>query len=460
MNILNSLKDLANDELMAKVSLALGVDEKNLSKVIQASIPTLLGGILYTDSKKHHTLVNIFEQAARNDNLMGDMLSNVAGGNVPANDIMQSVLNAIFWEKKSGVINILTNLGGTKVESVEIILGFVGGLVASFFGSKMKTDGLNFGDLLDLLAQEKENIMVALPDGLATTLGLSKGPAEAVQHVMKNTTNANNAAMLAVAVPVSESTRAADNATQVVKNRVSDTTMKWLWPLILLAGLAIGLLYFLKGCNHVGVKEDLEQIEGSVGVVDEQVANTSSDLVDTAVATNASGVLNEDGDWIATKGALVTLKTEDGRLIETNKGSVAEKLYQFAMDQSAVPDKNRPSNWFNFDGLLFQSGSSILKSGAEKEIATTVDVLNAFPKLKIKIGGYTDNSGDPNVNLKLSESRARMVYQTLLNKGAQKTSFDSKAFEGYGDQYPICTTNGSEACKAQNRRIAVVVISK
>ena len=61
--------------------------------------------------------------------------------------------------------------------------------------------------------------------------------------------------------------------------------------------------------------------------------------------------------------------------------------------------------------------------------------------------------------MKLSEQRAKTVYNKLIALGAEQTSFDAKPYEGYGPQHPI-EDNSSESGRAQNRRIAISVRQK
>ena len=86
--------------------------------------------------------------------------------------------------------------------------------------------------------------------------------------------------------------------------------------------------------------------------------------------------------------------------------------------------------------------------------------MKAYPTVKIKLGGYTDNTGDSMANVKLSDARAKTVYTQMMNKGVAKTSFiDEKPFEGYGPQHPVGDNNTPEG-KAQNRRISISVRAK
>jgi len=123
--------------------------------------------------------------------------------------------------------------------------------------------------------------------------------------------------------------------------------------------------------------------------------------------------------------------------------------------ESAAPvDK---TTWFNFDRLTFATGSAQLDIEKSKEQLTNIaEILKAFPKVKLKIGGYTDNTGDAAANLKLSDDRADAVEDALEAMGISDDRLDA---EGYGDKHPVAD-NATEEGRAQNRRIAVRVTEK
>jgi outer membrane protein OmpA-like peptidoglycan-associated protein len=84
------------------------------------------------------------------------------------------------------------------------------------------------------------------------------------------------------------------------------------------------------------------------------------------------------------------------------------------------------------------------------------EIMKAYPKVKAKIGGYTDNTGDPDSNLKLSQDRATNVMNELVVLGVAS---DRLTAEGYGQQHPVAD-NGTDAGRQQNRRIAFRVTEK
>ncbi|WP_428657298.1 sodium-translocating pyrophosphatase [Runella sp.] len=127
-------------------------------------------------------------------------------------------------------------------------------------------------------------------------------------------------------------------------------------------------------------------------------------------------------------------------------------LIDFIRSDKAV-DK---TTWFDFDRLLFETGKSTLKPESQEQLKNVSEILKAYPAVNIKLGGYTDNTGDANANLKLSSDRAAAVETELVNMGIDNTRIDS---EGYGDQYAVAS-NDTEEGRAKNRRISIRVTKK
>ncbi|MBO7567311.1 MAG: OmpA family protein [Bacteroidales bacterium] len=101
------------------------------------------------------------------------------------------------------------------------------------------------------------------------------------------------------------------------------------------------------------------------------------------------------------------------------------------------------------NGIQFETGKSkILKSSYSilNDIAKT---MQDNPEYKLYIKGHTDNVGDAQLNLKLSQERADEVLKYLKDKGVEADRMHS---EGFGDTRPVAPNN-SNANRAKNRRV-------
>jgi len=106
--------------------------------------------------------------------------------------------------------------------------------------------------------------------------------------------------------------------------------------------------------------------------------------------------------------------------------------------------------------IFFDPNKYDLKPESGAELAEIVQLLKDNPTLKIQINGYTDNSGNPADNIKLSEDRAKSVTDYLIAKGIAPIRLSSK---GWGDTQPIADNNTPEG-RARNRRTELKVISR
>jgi outer membrane protein OmpA-like peptidoglycan-associated protein len=129
------------------------------------------------------------------------------------------------------------------------------------------------------------------------------------------------------------------------------------------------------------------------------------------------------------------------------------KLVNFLVDPAKVVDKNV---WFDFDRLQFETGSTRLKTESKAQIDNVVEIMKAFPASVLKIGGYTDNVGDPVNNKKLSDDRAKVVAAAIVGAGIDGKRIEA---EGYGEEHPIGDNSTPEG-RAKNRRTALSVRGK
>jgi outer membrane protein OmpA-like peptidoglycan-associated protein len=103
--------------------------------------------------------------------------------------------------------------------------------------------------------------------------------------------------------------------------------------------------------------------------------------------------------------------------------------------------------------VLFDTGQYSLKPGAREKLAKVAGILIAYPSLNIAVGGYTDNVGGDEMNLKLSENRAGAVRDYLVQQGVVANSVSAT---GFGNTSPVAS-NDNSAGRQENRRVELVV---
>jgi len=115
----------------------------------------------------------------------------------------------------------------------------------------------------------------------------------------------------------------------------------------------------------------------------------------------------------------------------------------------------------SFDRMIFfDFDSAVVKTESYPIIDELVDQLLSHPKLKYEIQGHTDNIGPKKnkqeYNIKLSEARAKAVFDELVKRGVP----DNKLrWRGFGMSEPIAT-NDTEEGRAKNRRTKFVIMAR
>ena len=104
----------------------------------------------------------------------------------------------------------------------------------------------------------------------------------------------------------------------------------------------------------------------------------------------------------------------------------------------------------------FVTGKSELTQLSRYQVAYLANELKRNPNVRIELAGHTDNTGSDEVNLALSDARAKVVYNLLLQKGVDADRLSAK---GYGSSQPI-TDNDTDAGRQKNRRTEARIIAQ
>jgi OmpA-OmpF porin, OOP family len=118
----------------------------------------------------------------------------------------------------------------------------------------------------------------------------------------------------------------------------------------------------------------------------------------------------------------------------------------------AIREKVAEKSW----NIEFESGSNRLTPQAEKALQNLFNDLVVASNLKVEIHGHTDNAGDPNKNMQLSEDRAFAVKQWLEKKSSSNFPEGRLAVIAHGQMNPL-VSNATPEGKAKNRRVTIVM---
>lgn len=98
--------------------------------------------------------------------------------------------------------------------------------------------------------------------------------------------------------------------------------------------------------------------------------------------------------------------------------------------------------------IFFETNKYDLKPQSIVELEKLKQFLQNNPTVKIELSGHTDNVGDKQKNITLSENRAKAVLNYLIEKGIEANRLK---YKGYGDTQPI-DDNKTEIGRSNNRR--------
>ena len=103
--------------------------------------------------------------------------------------------------------------------------------------------------------------------------------------------------------------------------------------------------------------------------------------------------------------------------------------------------------------VVFDQSEYNLLPESYPELNKLIQALQANPVLRVEIAGHNDNVGDQRLNQSLSENRAKVVGNYLIQHGIRATRITTV---GYGGSRPI-VGNTNEEQRAKNRRVELIV---
>ncbi|MEO5943788.1 MAG: DUF937 domain-containing protein [Ferruginibacter sp.] len=422
INLVEAVKSLLTPDLINKAGNYLGENESGVSKAISGIVPAIFTGLINKVST--HEGANTVAQMAQEQNHSGiqDNISALFGndGGGIMNNASKFIQN-LFGNKSDTVTSLISEFSGLKGASSSSLFAMVSPLILSFLGKHAAANNMNAGGLAALVTDQQQHVEAATPAGLQL---------QSIIGTPKTTDHPGHT----------------EADTAFVESSSMSSGIRWLFPILLFVLLAAAALYFYKGCNNTTPSNEHATTE---------VTDTSNTETNPVVTTTA-GSVDSMGNYVYNLGNMVSIDLPNGAgKLEVGENSTEAKLVHFLMDKNAMIDSAK-GNWFEFTNVRFNTGSSTITEESMGQLKNMVLIAKAFPEAKFKIGGYTDNTGSEDTNLRLSKTRAGVVAEKIKSLGASGSITGS---DGYGSQFPIgdnATTEG----KAQNRRVSVNVKAK
>ncbi len=106
------------------------------------------------------------------------------------------------------------------------------------------------------------------------------------------------------------------------------------------------------------------------------------------------------------------------------------------------------------NNVFFGQGKSDLLSSSYPELDRIVKIMKDNPTMQVELSGHTDNRGNAQLLLQLSQQRVDNVKKYVVSKGIAESRIVTKA---YGGTKPI-NINDSETEHAKNRRVEFKIL--
>jgi outer membrane protein OmpA-like peptidoglycan-associated protein len=411
-NLFDSVRGYLGNDVIDNASNVLGESEGNMQKAVSGAIPAVITGIM--DKASSGDAGNLLRMAKETFN--SGMLSNI-GRFFTDNTLISrgtELLKGIFGDRLNNVSNMIANYAGIKSSSATALLTATAPAALGALGSHASSTNMNTAGFLTFLNNQKDNILSAVPSGLNLAGALGLSTLGSIGSRLNNAVSGIGSSIKSTAA------------------NLQSTPKKTNWIVPALLALALIALIWL----FMGKRGNRHE-------------NTSINMRPDSAIASAPPVSRPAAP------ASIMVQLPNGTEINANKGGIEDQLVKFLNDPSQKVDK---STWFDFDNVNFETGSATIMPGSMTQIKNIAAILKAFPHAAIKIGGYTDKTGNENSNLKLSQARAEAVSSALKDNGVPE--FQLAGAEGYGSQFAKAAADAPDEERKKDRRMAVNVQKK
>jgi outer membrane protein OmpA-like peptidoglycan-associated protein len=446
-NVLEEVLKYFEATVVSRASAAVGESEAGVKKALPKVVPVVLS-----------CLIKLSEQPGGTD-VLWTMTNDaqetgpevLASEQVPARARRgQELVRSLLADSYANRVETIAVESGIGPKAVEALLGMVVPVMFYVIGRHVVERQLDVPQLGQWLSLQRMSITgLMLADAAAHTTPAAAYPPQRVMAPGRPESGAHTRQSAAVS-----------------STAEARTSRQWLWPAVIIMGAVI--MGYLLGQQREG-----GSFSQPTGVVAASLSNsyvptsaekgayaaTADARTPTAVPiTTVSGRYDAATEnYIYDTGQPVNITLADGNKQTVGANSTENKLYTFLTDSAMEVDSvNRTKGWINFDRVYFDPKKATLTDESILQLRNVAAIMKNYPAAHIKIGGYTDSTGNYMDNLKLSEARATSAMAALVDMGIPANRIEAK---GYGVKHNVAS-NETPVGRSLNRRISLRVTRK
>jgi outer membrane protein OmpA-like peptidoglycan-associated protein len=397
-NLVQTVINAVSPDLITKLSGLLGESPGSVGKGVAAAAPALLAAALQQSSTTTgaNGLLEMIGQVTGGGDILERLPALLSDDTARAGLLSQGkgLADGLLGANSAGVTNTLASFAGLKGGAASSIIALAAPLVMGAIGKALGPSKTASG-VQALLSEQRSSILGALPPGLGSLFGVG------------------GAAQAARGATAAASTAAATGGGGLMK----------ILPWLIAAAVVLALIFGMRSCGKEKAVEPAPVVP--------PVAEAPVVVAPVAVAPE-------------------TLTLPGGTTISVAPGSIGYSVAKFLDSREAAPKT------FIFDNLNFDTASNKLTPESNATVGTMVVILKAYPNVRARIVGYTDNQGDPAANKTLSDSRAASVSKQIIDAGIAPDRLETA---GMGEANPVAD-NATEDGRAKNRRTELVIVRK
>lgn len=418
--LLNQVSNEFGGDALNRIASTIGESPGKIKTALSDMLPALLGGLASKAQTREgaHELLDVIHR----DHLDTAQYEHVADAIQAPNalgNLMNTggpLLDTVLPGKSGAVSNWVASHAGIAPAASKSLMSMVLPLVLGLIGRRLGGGGES--SLMTLLGKPQTFLQDA-PGGLAGVLGVGGTAASAAGTARS----------------------AASSAEQQVRRHAATVSQPafwrtWLLPLLIALALIAALLGYFSKRQATAPSTTAPSTSAPAA----SVPSTTPSAPTAPTAESDLGIMKER-------------ELPNGVKLNLPANGVENRLLGF------IEDANRPvspTTWFSFDRVEFDTGTATLKESSQEQLRNVAEIMKAYPQVTLKLGGYTDNTGDPQQNQQLSQQRATSAMNQIVAFGIDPGRLKA---EGYGDQHPVADNSTPEG-RQHNRRIDINVTAK